>query len=193
VAVAWFGLRKLKSHLQRTSVRLMNIWSDWPSSDLLIAAFFVASHLFLVYVVEAGNILHWADQSQRLAVYAAGAGMMSLIAGFTGTAIAQYGSSSGPVVAAIRSAHGTAIRRNWLNISGWLLVGTVLCLVAMSIDTKVSPRGSEWLFEIALTLAILKFVRLIFLFGMILSSLDQELEHVPRTKIGIRKDLKPLP
>jgi hypothetical protein len=107
MAMGWFRFRKLKWHLQRASVRLMNTWSDRPSSDLFIAAFLIANHIYLVYVVRVGNILHWADQSQRLAVYAAGAGMMSLIAGFTGTAIAQYGSSSGPVVAAIRSAHGT--------------------------------------------------------------------------------------
>lgn len=115
---------------------------------------------------------------------------MSLIAGFTGTAIAQYGSSSGPVVSALRSAHGAAIRRNWLNISGWLLIGTVLCLIAMSIDTERTPKGSEWVFELALSLAVFKFLRLLFLFKLILSSLDQEVDQPKRrTRVGLRNDL----
>ncbi|MFI6254557.1 hypothetical protein ACIBCL_00400 [Micromonospora zamorensis] len=173
--------------LRRTFVKFMNVCTDRPTLDLLVVAVIVGGHALLVYRFHTGNVLHWADQSQRLAVYAAGAGMMSLIAGFTGTAIAQYGSSSGPVVSAIRSAHGLAIRRNWLNIAGWLLLGTVLCLVAMSIDTKAGPRGSQWIFEVALGLAILKFFRLLFLFGLILSSLDQGLsEPVSRRRIELK-------
>lgn len=172
-------------------VRLMNMWSDKPTVDLLLMAVLVGLHLSLVYLLGMGNVLHWADQAQRLAVYAAGAGMMSLIAGFTGTAIAQYGSSSGPVVTAIRSNHGSAIRLNWLNISGGLMLGTVLCLVAMSIDTKTSPRGSQWVFEVALALAILKFARLLFLFNLILSSLDKGIDQsAGRRRIGLRSDLQ---
>lgn len=173
--------------LRRSFVKLMNAWSDRPTSDLIAVALFLGAHVLLVYRFQVGNVLHWANQPQRLAVYAAGAGMMSLIAGFTGTAIAQYGSSSGPVVSALRSTHGVAIRRNWLNIAGWLLLGTVLCLVAMSIDEESGPRGSQWVFEAALGLAVLKFVRLLFLFGLILSSIDQGLnEPLPRRRIGLK-------
>ena len=173
--------------LRRGFVKLMNAWSDRPTIDLMIVALLLGVHALFVYKFQVGNILHWADQPQRLAVYAAGAGMMSLIAGFTGTAIAQYGSSSGPVVSALRSTHGIAIRRNWLNIAGWLLLGTVLCLVAMSIDTKPSPRGSQWVFEAALGLAIFKIIRLLFLIGLILSSIDQGLdEPLPRRRIGLK-------
>lgn len=173
--------------LRRWTIKAMNSWSDRPTFDLLIAAALVGAHAVLVYRYKMGNVLEWADQAQRLAVYASGAGLMSLIAGFTGTAIAQYGSSSGPVVSALKSAHGIAIRRNWLNISGWLLVGTILCLASMAIDTNNGPRGSQWVFEVAFALAILKFARLLFLFNLILSSLDLDLvETPPRKRIGLK-------
>jgi hypothetical protein len=156
--------------------RPLNRWSDYPSVDLLLTATAVSAHAVVVYRLDAGNVLHWANQSQRLGLYAAGAGMMALIAGFTGTAIAQYGSSTGPVVTALRSAHGHAIRKNWLNISKWLLGCTVLCLVAMAIDSPNSPRGSEWVFEAALVISVAKFARLVFLFDLILSSIDSEVQ-----------------
>lgn len=152
--------------------RPLDVWSDHPMVDMMVGGIVVGTHALVVYTWHAGNVLNWANQAQRLALYAAGAGMMALIAGFAGTAIAQYGSSSGPVVGALRGRHGGAIRRNWLSITKWLLVTTVLCIVAMAIDSTKSPRGSEWVFEAALSLAVVKFVRLVFLFGLILSSID---------------------
>lgn len=156
--------------------RTLDSWSSRPSIDLAMAVLVVGGHAILVYGRHTGDILQWANQSQRLSVYAAGAGMMSLIAGFAGTAIAQYGSSSGPVVAVLRSLHGRAIRRNWLNISGWLLAGTLLCVVAMAVDSEKSARSSEWIFEASLCIAVTKFIRLLFLFGLLLSALDSEVE-----------------
>lgn len=154
--------------------RPLNVWSDHPTVDLALAGTLVGVHAWVVYQQDSGNVLAWASQGQRLAVYGAGATMITIIAGFIGTAIAQYGSSSGPVVTALRTAHGTAIRRNWLNITRWLLTCTVLCLVAMALDSPKTPRGSEWLFETALAIAVVKFVRLTFLFGLIMSSVDSE-------------------
>jgi hypothetical protein len=77
-------------------------------------------------------------------------------------------------VTALRSAHGKAIRRNWLNITKWLLAAAVLCLVAMAVDGEKQLHGSEWIFEIALAVSIAKFVRLMFLFSMIMSAGDSE-------------------
>jgi hypothetical protein len=182
------SLNLWKHRFRRAVVWVMNFWSDHPTFDMLLVVTLIGTHLLIVYRFDSGNVLHWTNQSQRLAVYAAGAGTMSLIAGFTGTAIAQYGSSSGPIVTALRSTHGAAIRRNWLNISAWLLAGTVLCVIAMAIDATKSPRGSEWMFEVALAIAVLKFVRLMFLFGLILSSIDSEVERPTRKRrsIGLR-------
>jgi hypothetical protein len=126
----------------------------------------------IVYRLDAGNVLAWANQAQRLALYGAGAGVMALAAGFTGTAIAQYGSSSGPIVKALRGHHGKAIRRNWLNIVRWLFWCALLCLVALAVDGSSSTKNSEWIFEVAVAVSIVKVIRLVFLFDLILSATD---------------------
>jgi hypothetical protein len=168
------GRSSWQTLLARPLQRPLNLWSDHPPVDLVIVGLLMAAHLWLVYGQGHGNVLGWAGQGQRLALYGAGATMITIIAGFVGTAIAQYGSSSGPVVTALRSAHGRAIRRNWLNITRWLLTCTVLCLVAMAVDGDGSPRGSEWIFEFALAISVVKFARLLFLYGLIMSAVDSE-------------------
>lgn len=176
--------------------RPLGLWSDHPSVDLVLATTVVLIHLFAVSKVNKADILYSADHSQRISVYGAGAGVVALIAGFTGTAIAQYGSSSGPVVTALRSAHGRAIRRNWISITSWLLTSATICLVAMAVDRNSSPAGSQWIFESALFVALCKFGRLVFLFRTILGAIDSEaalpsstVPHwTPRAPSGITGD-----
>lgn len=173
--------------LRRRFRRPLDVWSNHPATDLSLAAILVGIHLYLVYGLDMGNVLHWAKSEQRLALYAAGAGIMALIAGFTGTAIAQYGSSSGPIVNALRSTHGRAIRRNWLNIVKWMFCCGLLCMAAMAIDSQNSPKGSQWIFEAAVAISIVKVIRLLFLFDLIMSSVDGEHEE----GIGVRSVLTP--
>jgi len=50
-----------------------------------------------------------------------------------------------------------------MSITSWLLICAILCIIAMTIDgDKSITRGSQWIFESALAIAILKFARLIF-------------------------------
>jgi hypothetical protein len=151
-----------------------NQWSNHPSVDLPVAAVVVAIHAILVYRYNVSNVLGLAESSQRLAIYAAGAGTTSLTAGFAGTAIAVYGSSSGKVVADLRARYGQVVRRNWRSILGWLLASAILCILAMTVDTKSSARSSEWIFEFAIVISATKFARLIFLFGLVMESADHD-------------------
>jgi hypothetical protein len=154
-----------------------------PSLDLLVALAITAAYFLTIHFrAPQLNLLAFAEASQRLAVYAAGAGLASLIAGFSGTAIAQYGSSSGPVVEALRQVHGYEIRKNWLSIVRWLLVAAVLCIIAMVIDTKTSPRYSDYLFYIALSVAVLKFFRLTLLFRLVLAAVDSQSQPASQGK-----------
>lgn len=165
--------------LHNLRFRLLNRWSNQPGVDIVLAGFAVGVHALLVFQVGIGDVLGWADQTQRLAIYAAGAGMMSLIAGFTGNAIAQYGSSTGPLFSSLRARHGQLVRRTWVGIAAWLLLGTVACIVAMAVDGGLAPRGSQWIFEIALAIACAKFARLAFLFDLMLSTIDSQVERRP--------------
>ncbi|MBN6050685.1 hypothetical protein JYK22_01970, partial [Nonomuraea sp. RK-328] len=168
--------------------KIANGWTDHPLADLLILLI-VGLHLLVVVVWGHGDVLAWASTGNRLATYAAGAGAMSLIAGFAGTAIAQYGSSSGPIVNAARGRFSRTIRRNWISITSWLLICAILCIVAMSIDgEKANTRGSQWIFEVALAIAVLKFTCLIFLFNLILKMVDVDSNTAPKSKPPAMRD-----
>src|SRR4051812_25139946 len=88
--------------LRRFWSAVLDSWSNHPAMDLILAASIISGHLYLVYHFRHGNVLSWADQQQRLAIYAAGAGIMSLIAGFAGNGVTQYGGASGRLIAQIR-------------------------------------------------------------------------------------------
>jgi hypothetical protein len=168
--------------------KIANGWTDHPLADLLVLLV-VGAHLLSVVIWQRGDVLAWSSTGNRLATYAAGAGAMSLIAGFAGTAIAQYGSSSGPIVNALRGRFSRAIRRNWISITSWLLICAVLCIVAMSIDgEKTNTRGSQWVFEAALAVAVMKFTRLIFLFNLILKTVDADSNATPKSKPPVLRD-----
>ncbi|MFC6092039.1 hypothetical protein [Saccharothrix lopnurensis] len=160
-------VRKLGSVL-RTS------WDERPIFDVVLTIVLVGFHMVLVYRWGVTNYFAQADSQQRLAIYAAGAGMMSLIAGFTGNAIAQYGSSTGDVARVIRHKFGAIIRKNWLSIIRWLLFCALACVFCMVLDSKTSPRAAEWIFQFAVSVAAWKFFRLVFLFRVIISAIDYE-------------------
>ncbi|MEU8238522.1 hypothetical protein AB0C07_09775 [Actinoplanes missouriensis] len=170
------------SSIRERLTSALSPWTDHPVFDFLIVLLAVGAHLFIVKYWHSGDFLAWTTQDSRKDLYVGGSALMGLIAGFAGTAIAQYGSSSGPIVIALRSAHGKKIRKNWLNIAGWLLVGALVCLAALVADRPDSPNGSQWLFEFAMAIAITKFARLLFLFSLILSSADAEVEEAPAKK-----------
>lgn len=155
----------------RTSA-LGNAWANKTFVDLLAAFVLTGIHLVVALNWGHGNVLSWPSTEGRIATYAAGAGVMALIAGFTGTAIAQYGSSSGNVVNMLRQSFGRMIRKNCQNIMGWLLAGAILCIIAMALDTKRGTYGSQWIFEFAILMGMLKFARLWFLFKLILEATD---------------------
>lgn len=158
----------------RIKAAVMDRWTDHPSADLLATLIIAGSHFAVVKVYRHGDILSWPSTDGRIATYAAGAGVMSLIAGFTGTAIAQYGSSSGRIIDALRKSFGAKIRHNWIDITKWLLASAILCIIAMSLDRESGTYGSQWVFEFALVIAIFKFGRLLFLFGLILDATDKQ-------------------
>jgi hypothetical protein len=158
-------------------------WNRHPTLDVAISFILLSIHLLLVYLWGVSNILGGAESQQRLTVYGAGAGVMSLIAGFTGTAIAQYSGSSGPAIYILRQQFGKIIRINWASIIRWLLICAVICLICMIIDGKSSPRAAEWLFQFALIIAVGKFCRLAFLLRLTMAAIDS----------GQRQSTKPVP
>jgi hypothetical protein len=59
----------------------------------------------------------------------------------------------------------------------------------MSIDgEKANTRGSQWIFEVALAIAVLKFTRLIFLFNLILKMVDVDSNTAPKSRPPAMRD-----
>ena len=171
----------------RTLGRCLDWWGEHPVLDIILTAIIVTGHWVEVYQGKHGDLLAWAGTSGQTATFAAGAGVMSLIAGFAGIGITQYGTSSGDAMDYVRREYGKTVRRNWLNIISWLLVSTVLCIVALAVDTH-STGPARWIFEVAFVLALFKFARLVILFRLILMATDRQASgtlNPPR--IGIRK------
>jgi hypothetical protein len=159
-----------------------DVWDTRPSIDLYLSLLIVGVHFYLSTRLARIDIVGSADTQQRLAIYAAGAGVMSLIAGFAGTAIAQYGTAAGPAAQIIRRQFGKEIRKNWISVVKWLLTSALLCIISMVLDRDKSTHGSQWLFEVALITSVFKFARMAFLFRLIMSAIDFELTR-PNVKV----------
>jgi hypothetical protein len=174
VGLRWRRPAQPSAQLVRWFVKLGDWWSDHPATDFIPVCIIVGFHFSVVQGLKHGDFLSWPSTEGRIATYAAGAGVMALIAGFTGTAIAQYGSSSGPIVDALRRSFGETIRRSWASVVTWLLISALLCIIAMSIDRKTGTFGSQWVFEFAMCAGIAKFARLLFLFRLFLNASDRQ-------------------
>src|ERR1700733_1846740 len=136
----------------RTMGRCLDWWGSHPILDIVLTALIVIVHWAEVYHGKHRDVLAWIGTTGQTATFTAGAGVMSLIAGFAGIGITQYGTTSGDAMDYIRREYGRIVRRNWLNIISWLLICSILCIVALALDTK-STGPARWVFEIALVLA----------------------------------------
>lgn len=166
--------------------RCLDWWGNHPALDIILTALVTGSHWLMIYEGKFGDILAWAGTTGQTATFAAGAGVMSLIAGFAGIGITQYGTASGDAMDYVRREYGRTVRRNWLNIISWLLISSVLCLIALALDTH--PRGpARWVFEVAFVIALLKFFRLVILFRLLLAATDRQASGtLEPPRIGIR-------
>lgn len=167
--------------------RCLDWWGMHPSFDILLTAIVVGSHWAMVYQGKYGDVLAWVGTTGQTATFAAGAGVMSLIAGFAGIGITQYGTSSGEAMDYVRREYGKVVRHNWLDIISWLLISSVLCIVALALDTH-SRGPARWVFEVAFVMALLKFFRLVILFRLILVATDRQASGtLTPPRIGIRR------
>jgi hypothetical protein len=150
-----------------------------PFIDFILAASIAASHLGVSMLYARIDVMSSMALESRVALYAAGAGVMALIAGFAGMAIALYGSSSGGLVEAIRRKHGKTIRKNWISISVWLLISATIFLLCIILDQDKEANYTRWIFGAVMVLAVLKFLRLVSIFNLILLAGDRQIEDFP--------------
>jgi hypothetical protein len=155
-------------------------WSEATWIDYGLAFLVVGAHVLVVKQTGHGDWLRWSDSAQRLTVYGTGATVISIIGGLSTIAVAVYLAAGGERARAVRLHYPAALRRNWraLILATGLTAG--LCLVAQAIDTGKDPHSARFVFEFAMAVAGLRFVRLVWLFNAMIRIADRDLTDAPR-------------
>lgn len=159
--------------------QLIDRWSEASWWDYIATCLLVAAHLAVIRSFDAGDFLSWIDTSQRTSVYGTAAGVVSAIGGLSSIAISIYLSSNGTRLRAVRRNYPEEMRRNWKS----LLVATALicfnCLVAQMLDKKDDPHSARFIFEFAITLGVIRFMRLLWLFDEMMKLNDSDSNDTP--------------
>jgi hypothetical protein len=150
-------------------------WVDYAVTAVLVAAYFGATKL-----AHGGDQLLSISADQRLAVYGTGATIVSIVGGLSVIAITIYVTANGERVRAVRASYGKGMRRNWRALFVGLGLSALSCLVAQVIDGQHDPLSSRILFVAAMIFAILRFIRLLWLFDALIGVMDKDLTDTGR-------------
>jgi hypothetical protein len=149
--------------------------------DYLIALVPVAIHAAVALTTGHGNVLAWIPTDQRLSLYGSAAGVVSAIGGLSSIAISIYLSSNGERLRAARRHYQSELRRNWKS----LLVATALicmcCLVAQGLDREHGAAWVDYLFEASMALAVVRFLRMLWLFDAMMKLNDRDQTDTDRS------------
>lgn len=162
----------------------LDSWADKPVLDAVIMATVLCAHWWAVRETRRGDLLAWTGTTGQTAIFATGATVMSLVAGFAGVGLLLYSSAAGNAADLIRKTHGKKIRANWLDIISWLMLSATLCIVALAMDTQ-STGPAQWVFEAAFMISILKFARMVIVLRLILVAMDKAAESSETSKIEL--------
>lgn len=107
-------------------------------------------------------------------MYGATAVVVSLLGSFSAVAIGQLSSAKGDRADSLRSQGGTMLARNWRSIFRVAMLAALTSVVALLLDpsthtTAVVAVVIRWAFEVAVLLAVVKFIRLSSLFVEVLT------------------------
>lgn len=162
---------------RRNRLRLPDPVTGWisehPLFDWGLAGVLLLAHIDLTRQGH-GDFLRWVDTTQRRGVYAMGSGIVSILGGLTAIGLAQYRAANGSRSIAVRRLYGPTLRKNWRGIL--LVTGfcAVVCLVAAATDRDHDPASSRFIFEFAILLWGVRFLRLVWLFDSMLTLADVE-------------------
>lgn len=149
--------------------------SEHTTVDFLVAAVIVGAHAVIAVEKQHGDWLGWLQSGQRLSIYSTGATVIAVLGGLSAIALALYQSAGGTRAVAVRKHYGDEVRRNWRGLLIVAGLSSLLCLVAQAIDVAKDPHYGRFVFEFALVLASIRFIRLIWLFNNILQVADKDL------------------
>jgi hypothetical protein len=168
--------------MRRFLDRLIGYWSDSPWLDYLSSLSVVGTHLLVIIYFNHGDILSWSSLDQRIAIYGSGAAIVSIIGGLSAIAITVYVAADGVRARAVRAYYHMELRANWRALFVGVGLSAGACLVAQVLDSDKDPLSSRVLFEMAMTFAVCRFLRLVWLFDALVGVSDQDLTDQSRVK-----------
>ncbi|MDY7528463.1 MULTISPECIES: hypothetical protein [unclassified Cryobacterium] len=157
------------NRLQIVTSSVRNFWIDNLWFDVVIVVGVLGVHAALILWNPLFDILGSAAPTDRRAVYASAAIVVSLLGSFSAVAIGQLSSAKGARAEALRGHGAESLARNWRSIFRVGMLSALLALLALLLDPSAGsvsavPVVVRWLFEAGLVLAITKFLRLSALF-----------------------------
>ena len=164
----------MKAAIRRVSAAVRDFWIDDLWVDFLIVTLILATHVCLVVLTPIFDVFGNALPSDRRAVYAAAAVVVSLLGSFSAVAIGQLGAAKGERTTALKQSGGKLLAKNWQSIFRGAMGAALVALAALLLDPSVASANPvhvvvRWIFEAAMLLAIVKFVRLSALFYEVIS------------------------
>ncbi|GAA1031464.1 hypothetical protein GCM10009557_26920 [Virgisporangium ochraceum] len=163
-----------------TRVDLNGVLSDRPSLDYLLAGVVVAGHVLIIRQSGSGDFLSWIESDRRSDVYSGSGAVIATLGGLSAIGLAIYQSASGDRSKAIRVLYGNELRRNWRGLLVMAGLSSLLCYLCMALDQEKDPISIRFVFEWAMVFAVVRFVRLVWIFDRILQIADRDLTDAPR-------------
>lgn len=161
--------------------RAIDHWSESVWVDYLAAVGIVGLHFMVVRVASAElPYFTWPSLAQRLGVYSTGATVVAIIGGLSALAISVYLAAGGPRARAVRRNYNASLRRNWRSLLVGMGIAAALCLLAQALDRPTDVPLAWFLFELGMSVAGARFVRLVWLFNEVMRIADRDLTDLPR-------------
>jgi hypothetical protein len=156
--------------LPRAVDRLIDQLTGRLYVDWLIAALAVGLDLLVVHVWHHGDFLGWSKPADRVAFYSAADTVVGIIVGFTIAALAFfYTIDPGRRLRYVQEVGGDTLRKVWIGSLTAPLMAVGVFTVAILIDNPdVHSAGVRWVVEFFGFMVVLRFTRLIWLFGELL-------------------------
>lgn len=161
--------------------RLASVWSERPAVDWGVSVLAAAIHLGVARFDLQSSFLHSVDSDRRGDIYMTIASVSALIGGFGTAAISQYATANGRRMLELRRRFGVSLRKNWSGILVSMLAVSGGSLLALVRDTGKNIGTIGWLVEGLLMLAILRSVRLVWLFSMLIDMADADVTEAQRS------------
>lgn len=149
---------------------------DWWLSLLVIVI-----HLGSTRFTTSSSVFQSIPADRRSDIYMTSASISALIGGFGTAAISQYATANGRRMLEMRRRFGASLRKNWSGILVAMLAISGGSLLALMRDNSEKIGFIGWLVEGLLILGVLRSLRLVWLFGMLIDMADADVTEPQRS------------